>query len=291
MPLPAEGSVEAQAKINLRLRVLAREASGYHRIETIFQRIDLADTVRVRLTDGTRSIDCRGADVGPAERNLAWRAAVAYADATGWPSGFAIEIEKRIPAGGGLGGGSADAGAVLRILEAMSPRPIGSGVLEIAAAIGSDVPFLTAEHPLAIGTGRGEQLVPVKPMDPAAAVLLFPDFGIPTADAYGWLAGDRGDRIPPSIPMAPATLTRWKHLVGLAVNDLEPPVVARHPLIGELIRSLDAADARIAMMSGSGSTVFGLFWPDPPRYPIDPLGARMVLTRTSDTVAPVILSG
>src|ERR671923_2093268 len=146
-----EARVLAQAKINLFLRVLAREASGYHSIETLFLRLDLGDVVRVRVGSGVeRAVHCHGpvcpADgLGPAERNLAYRAAVAYADATGWPRSFAIDIEKNIPVGGGLGGGSADAGAVLRLLDAMAPRPAGPGLVELAASLGADVPFMTIE--------------------------------------------------------------------------------------------------------------------------------------------------
>src|ERR1700689_1373632 len=103
------GRVAAQAKINLALRVLAREASGYHQIETLFCRIALADTVVVRIATQERSLDCRGADLGPIETILASGAPGAYAAARGWPTGFAIEVEKHIPVGGGLGGGSADA--------------------------------------------------------------------------------------------------------------------------------------------------------------------------------------
>ncbi|MEO5566963.1 MAG: 4-(cytidine 5'-diphospho)-2-C-methyl-D-erythritol kinase, partial [Gemmatimonadaceae bacterium] len=87
-----EARVSAQAKINLRLKVLAREADGYHSLETIFARIDLADDVVVRTGGSTQSIDCKGADLGPGDRNLAYRAAIAYKDATGWPNNFAIEL-------------------------------------------------------------------------------------------------------------------------------------------------------------------------------------------------------
>ena len=104
MTVRAAGSrtarVEAQAKINLFLRILSREPGGYHQLETLFQRVALADSVTVRMGDGGRSLDCRGADTGPVEKNLAWRAAVAFAQATGGPANFQIEIEKRIPVGG-----------------------------------------------------------------------------------------------------------------------------------------------------------------------------------------------
>ncbi len=103
--------IAAQAKLNLHLRVLARETDGYHAIETVFHRIDLADEVFVEATDGARSIDVEGADTGPAESNLGLRAAAAYSARAGWPRGFHIEIKKKIPVGAGLGGGSSDAAA------------------------------------------------------------------------------------------------------------------------------------------------------------------------------------
>ena len=139
-----EAHVVAQAKVNLFLRILAREASGHHQLETLFQRLELGDDVRVRVGVPGRSLDCGGADdLGPTARNLAWRAAQVYHEATGWPDGWAIEIEKRIPVGGGLGGGSADAGAVLRCLNALAPRPLSAGgLLALAAPLGAAVPFL-----------------------------------------------------------------------------------------------------------------------------------------------------
>src|SRR3954466_3871881 len=103
-----EARVAAQAKVNLRLKILAQEIDGYHSIETIFARIDLADDVVVRLGNPGRSLDTHGADLGPTEKNLAYRAALAYEAATGWPESFAIEITKHVPVGAGLGGGSAD---------------------------------------------------------------------------------------------------------------------------------------------------------------------------------------
>ena len=105
-PRARSARVAAQAKVNLRLRILAREASGYHQLETLFLRLALADDLLVRITDGARSLDVTGEidprQLGPVERNLAWRASTEYAEATGWQAGFAIALEKRIPVGGGL---------------------------------------------------------------------------------------------------------------------------------------------------------------------------------------------
>src|SRR5689334_6916409 len=180
----------AQAKVNLFLRVLAREASGYHQLETLFCRLDLGDDVTIRTTTAGRSLDCAGAvmppeGLGPTELNLAWRAAVAYHEATGWPNAWAIEIQKSIPVGGGLGGGSADAGAVLRCLNALAPTPIGSReLLALAAPLGADVSFLATDAPLALAWGRGERMLTLPALPPRSVALVRFPFGVATRDAY-----------------------------------------------------------------------------------------------------------
>src|SRR5215472_403307 len=186
--------VAAQGKVNLLLRVLAREHSGYHSIETIFLRLSLADDVVVRVgaTVSGRSLDCTGdalpeGGLGPTEKNLAYRAACAYRDETGWPGTFAIELTKQIPTGAGLGGGSADAGAVLRALDAMSPSPLGHRLVELAPSLGADVAFMTIDSPMALAWGRGERLLPLPALLPRPIVLVMPAFAVSTTDAYGWL--------------------------------------------------------------------------------------------------------
>src|SRR5438874_6520783 len=185
--------VSAQAKINLLLRVGARDRTGYHAISTWFLRLDLADGITVRVGGNIRGIEVAGpllpsGGLGPAEKNLAYRAAVAYAERSGWPRGFSIEVTKNIPVGGGLGGGSADAGAVLRALDALAAEPLGhQGLAELAASLGSDVPFLTSEFIAAFGTGRGEKLQPIDPLPAREVLLVMPGFSVSTADAYRWL--------------------------------------------------------------------------------------------------------
>lgn len=283
----------AQAKVNLLLRVLAREASGYHSIETIFLRLELGDDVAIRITDRGRALDCAGpamprGGLGPTERNLAWRAATTYADATGWPAGFAIEIEKRIPVGGGLGGGSADAGAVLRALDALSPRPLGAQLVELAAALGADVPFLTIDSPMALAWSRGERMMPLHPPPSRPVALVLPDFGVPTGDAYGWLAEDRGAFQPGAGVLLPSDVATWEGLATIAANDLEPVVSARHPEIARSVDALRAAGASIARMSGSGSASFGVFASEPDVAELArATGARVVATRTAERVVRV----
>jgi 4-diphosphocytidyl-2-C-methyl-D-erythritol kinase len=286
--------VTAQAKINLLLRVLAREASGYHAIETVFLRLDLGDDVRVRVAPG-RSLDCAGrampaSGLGPTERNLAFRAAAAYADATGWPAGFAIEIDKRIPVGGGLGGGSADAGAVLRILDALSPHPLGVRLLALAAPLGADVAFMTIESPMALGWGRGERLLPLHALQPRPVLLVVPDFAVATADAYAWLAADRGPYVPDAAVIAAESLATWESLALIASNDFERVVAARHPVIAELVDELAAADAVLTMLTGSGSAVYGVFDERPDAAAITrSTGRTTIVTETSDRVVRVEL--
>jgi 4-diphosphocytidyl-2-C-methyl-D-erythritol kinase len=292
--LTASARVAAQAKINLFLDVLERDASGYHALETAFLRIDLADDVTVRDATG-RSLDVTGpalpaGGLGPAEKNLAFRAAAAYADATGWPSGFAIELVKRIQTGAGLGGGSADAGAVLRALDALSPRPLGGRLTEIAATLGADVPFMTIDEPMALGSGRGDRVKPIRSLEPRAIVLAVPPFAISTADAYAWLDADRAAQSEPSRPSPVEPLATWQDAAASAHNDFAAVVARRHPEIAGLTERFQAAGASIALLAGSGSTVFGIFDapPDVASIGLD-ASVRAITTWTSDRVDRVTI--
>ena len=294
----------AQAKINLFLRVLAREPSGYHGIETLICRLDFGDGVQVSVSsdDTRRSLECHGDAVppdglGPAESNLAWRAADTYAEATGWPSGFAIRIDKRIPVGGGLGGGSADAGAVLRCLDALAPTRMGAErLLEIAATLGSDVPALTVESPLVRAWGRGEhvQELPPPPSRDVTLACAPPGAGVATADAYRWLDESRADpeTVPAWTPLAESPTYRaalrsgdWMRIEPLLANDFEAVVLPRHGVAGALHRALREAGGGPVLLAGSGASVFQLGWPAAPVT--FPGGARIVETRTARSIAPV----
>jgi 4-diphosphocytidyl-2-C-methyl-D-erythritol kinase len=286
--------VSAPAKVNLRLRILAREASGFHQLETIFLRLELADVVRVRRARG-HSLDvagnATGPTLGPVEKNLAWRAANAYADSSGMRGGWAVELEKRIPVGGGLGGGSADAGAVLRALDAMSPAPLGEArLLALAATLGADVPFLTSTCSCALGWGRGERLLALEPPESRPVVLLVPAFGVSTAEAYGWLReGAVGPVSNDEGILDPSTLATWTGLAAVATNDFEAVVTARHPVLASLIRALQAAGGAPAMMSGSGSVVFGVLPEGTPRPPHVNEPCSVLLTRSATRVEPVFV--
>jgi len=302
-PSGTTARTEAHAKVNLFLRVLAREGNGYHQLETLFCRLELGDDVAVHVGVDGRSLDCAGdalppAGLGPVERNLAWRAAVAYAEATGWPNAWAIEIAKRIPVGGGLGGGSADAGAVLRCLNRLAPVPLSDEALvALAAPLGADVPFLTTGDPLALGWGRGERLLTLPALPGRAVTLVCFPFGVPTPDAYGWLdaretaAPQRGARV--SIE----SLTTWAGVAGLAHNDFETVVAPRYPEIARALDEFRVRSARdhdpaaITLLAGSGATVFTVS-DAPARAMTMPHGTsvRLVHTRTASRVVAVEVS-
>ncbi len=290
----------AHAKLNLVLRILAREASGYHGIETLFQRLALHDVVTVAVTPGERALHCHGptmpaGGLGPDDRNLAWRAAVAYQEAAGGPQGFSIAIEKHIPVGGGLGGGSADAAAVLRALDAMAPTPLGlARLLEIGGTLGADVPFLVAPDALAWGWSRGDRFLPLSPLPAVAVTLVTARDGVNTGAAYGAIASARtatGRGAPSAARLDPAALTSWDAVAAIATNDFEEAVPTLHPGVAAvlpLVRRAAGALRReghpaIGLMSGSGATCFVLHPPDiaePLGAEALPAGAQLVHTRT-----------
>ena len=281
--------VIAHAKLNLLLHVFDRRPDGYHDLATWFIRLALGDDVVVRLRPTGRTVVCRGADVGPPERNLALRAAEVYADTAGWPTGFAIEVDKRIPVGGGLGGGSADAAAVLRALDALAPEPLGDARLaRLGARLGSDVPYLVSPDAAAFATGRGESLLAMPSFGEAPVALVCPPFGVATAEAYAWLDADRDAAGWQPQPTGYGNVKAWTSFPRDVPNDLEPPVSRRHPEIARYIQALRDAGAKSAGMSGSGSTVFGVFDAAPDAAALErAVHAPVVLTHTLGRIEPV----
>jgi 4-diphosphocytidyl-2-C-methyl-D-erythritol kinase len=292
----------AHAKLNLVLRILAREASGYHAIETLFQSLEIADAIDVELSDGERSLSCDGpampADgLGNDEDNLAMRAAAAYCNATRWDTGWRITIEKNIPVGGGLGGGSADAAAVLRAFEYLSPAPIGATALaELAATLGADVPFFISGSSLAWGWGRGDRLLPLPPLPPMDVTLVTFDRGVNTAAAYQAFAEHRdvarhGEFAKPMLYPSDA-FGSWSSVVGLANNDFESVVPALHNGVARWLPVLRQAASRlvaqgtpaIGQLSGSGATCFVLAPTGTTLGFRESEGMRVLKTRTLATI-------
>jgi len=296
----------AQAKLNLFLHVLAREASGYHQLETLFCRLELGDEVTVRTDLRGRSLDCSGEAIpvgglGPVERNLAWRAALAFSDAAGWPNDWAIDVTKRIPVGGGLGGGSADGAAVLRCLNALAPVPLPSErLLALAAGLGADVPYLTVDHPLVLAWGRGERMIALPPLPARPVTLVCFPFGVATPDAYGWIDAERAS--PATAPAARHLddFTTWQRVSAHARNDFEKVVARHHPevarAVGTLRRDASTDPAAFALLTGSGSTValVSAASADHDRAGdgrLDGVASRLVSTRTATAVVGVEVSG
>jgi 4-diphosphocytidyl-2-C-methyl-D-erythritol kinase len=269
---PAPTAARAHAKINLSLRVLAREQSGYHQIETLFCALALADDVTIEPRGDDEIVldvrpDAAGTrpDLGPTERNLAWRAAALFRrSAPG--GGVTIALTKRIPHGAGLGGGSSDAAAVLTAMNTLPGNPLSEHtLLQLGARLGSDVPFFLSRSALAFGWGRGNRLFPVAPLPEATVLLAVPPDRVPTADAYGALAHVRQrapgeDVIDPALEAVVASVPRsWNEVGALAMNDFEDVVFRRIPVLAELLAVMDHAGARVARMTGTGSVVFGVF--------------------------------
>ena len=250
------GRTLAQAKINLALRVLGRQPDGYHAIETVFLRLELGDDVEIRTTTGKRSLMCYAMRDEPPEKNLAYRAALAYARETGWPKGFELEIVKNIPIGGGLGGGSADAAAVLRILNKLSSNPLAADkLLELAGRVGSDIPFLASDFAMALAWGRGERMLELPALPPRDIQLFVPPYGVPTAEAYASLSAERR-----GVPMGTPELTAemfssWESAAANSVNDFEHIVRRGRPEIDSWLES-GKRFGLFCRMTGSGSTVF-----------------------------------
>jgi 4-diphosphocytidyl-2-C-methyl-D-erythritol kinase len=273
-PSPNTAVVPAMAKINLFLRVLGKRDDGYHDLESLVLPIDLADRLEIHAASDpagfktlSLSLEVTGEEAfvrdTPADgSNLVLRAASALADRVG-ARGFAeITLEKRIPPAGGLGGGSADAAATLRTLDRLWACGLAEGHLrEVAATVGSDVPALLAGGAVLVG-GRGEQVQTVRMPGLKLALATF-SFGVRTSDAFGWWDQDGGPTGPD-----PAEILREANpqvmgegrgdlgrFAGLLFNDLEGPVVRRHPVIREVKERLLAAGAPAAVMSGSGPSV------------------------------------
>lgn len=275
-PMRGEGvlTLEAPAKVNLFLRVLAREEGGYHQLETLFQLLELADRLFLERTSRPGvELEVLGAELGPPRENLAWRAATGVLDAAGGSAGslggVRIVLEKRIPHGAGLGGGSSDAAAVLRGMNRLlgSPLPL-EHLLVLAASLGSDVPVFLSPSSTTLAWGRGDRLLPLAPLPGASILLALPDFPVATPEAYRRLAEWRGTRADgrgrwrgPALLDASA-LRDWGAVAAAAENDFEGPVFAWHPHLGEIRDALRHSGAGVALLSGSGSALLGVFQGD-----------------------------
>ena len=241
-------TIQAPAKVNLALRILARRPDGYHDIETLMAPISLADELDVEISDGNGiEMECDAPDIPAGPDNLVWRAVEAFMQHTGLHFRARIVLRKRIPHGAGLGGGSSDAAAVLKALDHLNKTKLGSQTLEeIAATLGSDVPFFIHSRPT-LCRGRGELMEAAK-VPPARILLLKPPFPVSTPWAYhAW-----------SPRMTNASPRQFLGNVELA-NALEAPVFQKCLLLPAIKTwLLEQEEVSSAMMSGSGSTLFAI---------------------------------
>src|SRR5437667_940734 len=197
--------IAAHAKINLFLRILARETSGFHQIETAFALLELADELVVRRTDSGVTLEVNGPDLGPSDENLAVRAARLVLDATGNHFGVAIKLAKRIPVRAGLGGGSSDGAATLHAVNMLAGNAVPRHeLLHFAAKLGADVAFFAGGAALALAWGRGERQFHMAAPASHPALLAVPPIQVSTPDAYAWW--DAQNRSP--APRAPVALDR-----------------------------------------------------------------------------------
>jgi len=251
--------VQACAKINLTLRVLGIHADGYHELRTTFQSLALHDTLTFTAKPGPFRLISHDPDCPTDETNLVWKAAARLwraAGRRGDPNGVTVRITKRVPVQAGLGGGSSDAAAALRALRVLWRLDVADEQLEhIGRDLGADVAFFLAGGTV-LGVERGDLLFPLVDAPRAWVVLARPDFGVSTTEAYGWwdaawLAA--GGQVSGGLGSSRSSRKDER------VNDLQGPVVERHPRILRLVRALARHGAQFAAMSGSGSAVFGLY--------------------------------
>lgn len=255
-------TIDAPAKLNLFLRVLGRESDGYHSLETLFVRLALADELMVeRREQNGVTLAVEGADTGPERDNLALRAAEMVRQMVRLPFGVHLTLRKRIPVGAGLGGGSADAAAALQAVNALAGNAIPRHELfQFAARLGADVPFSFSGASLAIGWGRGDRLFVVPSPPPAPVLIVSPPVSVKTSEAYGWIdqategRGRRG-----AVALDLESLGSWGSIGRMSGNDFENPVFGRHPEVRAAYEAVAKTQPLLCRMSGSGSSVFGIY--------------------------------
>jgi 4-diphosphocytidyl-2-C-methyl-D-erythritol kinase len=251
--------IRSFAKINLALSVLGKRADGYHEIQTVFQTVDLCDELEFKPS-ARIEVQCDGLPDIRQEDNLVWKAADRLAAACGTGLGASIVLKKRIPSGAGLGGGSGNAAATLLGLRRFwNLQMADSELCPIAEKLGSDVPFFL-EGGTALGTGRGEQIHSIPEIPARHLVILFPGVQVPTAEAYrslnlGLTSAREDHRIQRFVSQVEA---RTGCLTGI-FNDFEASILAAYPPIREAKAFLEQRGATAALLSGSGSSVFGFF--------------------------------
>ncbi len=266
---PADGSrssalaaCKAPAKVNLFLRVTGRRPDGYHLLQTLMCPVDWYDHLELELCGQGIRVACNHPQVPGQRHNLAWKAADVFrrslAGHTGQElEGISIRLEKNIPVGAGLGGGSSDAAAVLKMLNQLCRHPFSKSRLQsMALTLGADVPFFLEDGPC-LASGVGERLLPVGGLQPKPLVILYPQVVVSTAEVF--------KNLNLGLTKIPERL-KYHHFDGLEIldfcrlgNDLEKVTLVRYPEVAAARKALMHCGAEAAGMSGSGSAVFGFF--------------------------------
>jgi 4-diphosphocytidyl-2-C-methyl-D-erythritol kinase len=263
MPRSLEKS--SPCKVNLLLNILGRRPDGFHELETVMHPVAICDGLAFETGGQGIELTCTDPALPTDQNNLVHRAAAAFLQAAGISDGVKIHLEKKIPLAAGLGGGSGNAAVTLLGLNELFGGPLPAGRLaDLAAALGSDVPFFLQSQP-ALAVGRGEKLTPCNPFPAMRGVvflLVYPGFGISTAWAYQNLS-----RFPEALNGRPGRARQFVHLLeGLSLggvvagfyNSLEAPALEKFPLLAILQEFLRNNGAVAALMSGSGSATFAL---------------------------------
>lgn len=263
----ATKTLRAPGKINLYLRVIGRRADGHHLVDSLMLPVSVCDEIQLHIHEQidaghiapiTVSSDATGIPDGPA--NLAYQAAAAFLKATHHPCAIDVKIRKHIPVGSGLGGGSSDAAAVLLALNGLVGRPLEIRQLAaIGAEIGADVPFFVYGRPAKVG-GIGEQITQVSLSRQLHLVVCSDGHALSTALVYGRLRASRvALTSAPLVSNIADFVEGRKPLIDLLVNDLEEPAAQMHPGVLALKAKVMEQGAQAALMSGSGSAVFGVW--------------------------------
>lgn len=254
-------ALHAFCKVNLCLEITGRRDDGYHDLATVFQTVSLSDRLALETRDESGiDVIVPGGGAPEGEENLCWQAAALYREENEWPEGLTVSLEKRVPSGAGLGGGSSDAAAVLTGLASMDSAPLPRSRLEeIAEKLGADVAFFLTGG-TALATGRGDRVDPL-PEIPACRILLIrPDLEVSTAEAYAMLSGDDFTDGAHARAMADAIRAgRAGEIPGHVRNGFARRLEGRWPVLAELKTALRQAGALAAEITGSGSAVFGIF--------------------------------
>jgi len=258
----------APAKINLWLRVFGRDGKGYHGIESLFQLIGLEDDLVLEPAPAGVTLTGAPAALGPVEDNLIVRAAARFLAATRAHGGVTITLTKRIPWNAGLGGASSDAAATLAAMNRLFGSPLSAGdLLELASALGSDVPFFLTGSTLALGWGRGERLLAFPSLPSRPLLVLAPPAPVRTADAYAWIDKDRGtsDTGEYAAVFSADAFANWASVRALSHNDFESVVAGHLPEIGHWLDRLRETEAFLVRLAGSGGAIVALFESVPAR--------------------------